>query len=506
MRTKLLAFAAFCTLTACGGGSGTPIVPVAPSTPPPNGAPLPEPPVVRAVRGVATVELTAQIDPLSQMPTFVYRGQRGVMPTVRVDPGNEIVVDVANDLPPQGGRGSDLNLHFHGLSVSPKPPADDVLTTLALPGHTLHYVVPVPKSQESGLYWYHPHVFPVTDLQVGQAGMSGAIVVEGLERRFPELAKMQERLIVVRDVAESVAQAQAMLPHDEERNNDPCGPDPGLQVTLNGAVRPTIGIAPGERQFFRVVNATGHKNLKLAVDTATLEVVAIDGFALGLYPGTGPTSTVASVVVPPAGRAEFVVTGPSAASEFRTLCYDSGPGGDPDPMLVLADLHAPHGARRRPNAAIARLRATASPSGGGAYGFPLPRIAAERTVVLSEDDNGMYVNGKQFSMAAPPMFVVRVGTVERWRVVNVTEEVHDFHMHQVHFFAEQIDGTAVPHPHWEDTIVVPARIPGKNGSWKPGSVTLLVDFRDPVIAGEFMFHCHILDHEDAGMMAKIQAI
>lgn len=497
-------------LAACGGGGGSGsglVPPPMPTQAPGGGLPLPEAPEVDAVHGVATVVLSAQIDPATALPTFMYRGRKGVVPTIRVKPGDKIAIDVANNLPGGHGMAGDLNLHFHGLTVSPNPPADDVITTLAMAGGSLHYLVPIPKNQEPGLYWYHPHVFPETDFQVGQAGMSGAIVVSGLERHLPGLAKMKERLIVIRDVASTGADLMRMRPHDVDSNNNPCGPDPGLTVTTNGAVRPVIDIAPGEAQFFRVVNATGHKNLKLAVDGGTLELVAVDGFALDKYPGTGPTSRVADVVVPPAGRAEFVVTGArGGVSEFRTLCYDSGATGDPDPMAVLADLRAPAG--RNAGAAqfdAPRLRVGA-PLPHDAYSWPLPPVAAKRTVVLDEDDNGMYINGKQFSMSAPPMFVVRVGTVEQWQIVNITEEVHDFHMHQTHFFIQNVNGVAVAHPHWADSVVVPHRIPGKNGSWTPGYLTLLIDFRDPVIRGEFMFHCHILDHEDAGMMAKIQAI
>ncbi|HEY5426687.1 MAG TPA: multicopper oxidase domain-containing protein [Candidatus Tumulicola sp.] len=498
-------------LAACGGGGGGPaVVPQPlPTRVPGGGAPLPVAPEVDAIGGVATVELAAQIDPATALPAFVYRGRKGVVPTIRVKPGDTIVVDVVNNLPAAHGMQSDLNLHFHGLTVSPNPPADDVITTLAMAGGSLHYVVPIPKNQEPGLYWYHPHVFPETDFQVGQAGISGAIVIAGLERHLPGLAKMKERLILIRQVAATGANIMTrMRPHDEEQNNNPCGPDPGLTVTTNGAVAPAIAIAPGEQQFFRVVNATGHKNLKLAVDDGTIELVAIDGFALDKYPGTAPTSTVRSVVVPPAGRAEFVVTGPgSGASEFRTLCYDSGPSGDPDPSTVLADLRAPAGRQHATGAPFpARRLRVGAPLPNDAFSWPLPHVAAKRTIVFSEDDNGMYINGKQFSMASPPMFVVRVGTVEQWQVVNVTEEVHDFHMHQTHFFVQQVNGVTVAHPHWADSVVVPHRIPGKNGSWKPGYLTLLIDFRDPVIRGEFMFHCHILDHEDAGMMAKIQAI
>ena len=111
-------------------------------------------------------------------------------------------------------------------------------------------------------------------------------------------------------------------------------------------------------------------------------------------------------------------------------------------------------------------------------------------------------------MRAPPMFVVRTGTVEEWKIVNVTQEIHDFHIHQIHFLVESIDGRKLEHPHWADSVIVPHRSvtgPGEKGS-VPGSVLLLMDFRDPIIRGEFLFHCHILDHEDQGMMAKIEAI
>jgi FtsP/CotA-like multicopper oxidase with cupredoxin domain len=514
MQRAIVTLLTLVLLSACAG-SGTNAY--APPLSPPAVSPaietartsnqLPEPPEVNSVRGVATVSLTARINPATTLPEFVYDDQTGVAPTIRVHAGDTIVVDVADDLPSAGGMGADMNLHFHGLTVSPNPPADDVLTTLAMPGRSLHYVVPIPTSQQPGLYWYHPHVLGETDFQAGQAGMSGAIVVDGLETRLPALKMMKERLIVIRDPLTSVAHADAMRPHDIDTNNNPCGPDPGFQVTLNGAARPTIPIAANEPQFFRVVNATGHKNLNLSVDGAQLEIVAVDGYALGVYPGTPATEAVSSIVVPPAARIEFVVRGPaSGTAEFRTLCYNSGPTGDPDPEVILADLRSTPAekasAAREPHAP-ARLTAIGASPNSELSGGP---IAAERTVVFSEDSNGFYINNQRFSMSSPPMFTVKTGTLEQWNVVNITQEVHDFHTHQVHFLVQQVNGNNVPHPYWADSVVVPARKPGANGSWTPGSLKVLVDFRNPVIKGEFMFHCHILDHEDMGMMAKIRAI
>jgi suppressor of ftsI len=523
-------------LTACGGSAGAPpaqnllptVAELARKGALGPGAPLPEPPEVDSVHRVATVELSTIIDPSTALPAFLYDGQKGVAPTIRVNPGDTIIVDVHNALPAAGGMASDMNLHFHGLEVSPEAPSDDVITTLAMPGGSLHYVVKLPKNAEPGLYWYHPHVHGQTDYQVGLGGMSGAIVVNGLQKHLPALAAMKERLMIVRDVASSAPEALSlrhndgvpihmpmggerdampvMRPNDVDTNTNPCGADPGMTVTVNGVVSPSIKIAAGESQFFRVVNATGHKNMDLAVDGASLELVAIDGVALDAYPGTAATQIVPDFVLPPAARAEFVVTGTGAPTAFHTKCYNSGPTGDPDPDTLLATLKPGSGTSHRAGiAALPHLR-VGTPLPVNPLSSSFPPSAAFRTVVLNEDANAMYINGSPYNPSAPPLFTVRTGTIEEWQVVNITEEVHDFHMHQVHFFVQSINGVGVAHPHWADSVVVPHRIPGKNGSWTPGHLQVIVDFRDPIIKGIFVFHCHILDHEDAGMMATIRAI
>ncbi len=239
---------------------------------------LPEPPVVRSVNGVAKLSLVATENYSTGQPTFAYKGVLQVIPTIVVKPGDSIDVKVSDQLPseppprmPPGpmtdmGNVDDMNLHFHGFGSSPKKPGDDVLTTLAQPGQTLHYVVHVPTNQEPGLYWYHPHVHGETSFQVGESGMSGAIVVEGLERHLPGLSKMKQRLIVVR------ATGIGDDAHPQNSNTSPCTTKDHLTVSLNDAVRPDITIAPGEKQFFRLLNATGHKTLRLSVEGEKLGV------------------------------------------------------------------------------------------------------------------------------------------------------------------------------------------------------------------------------------------
>ena len=111
-----------------------------------------------------------------------------------------------------------------------------------------------------------------------------------------------------------------------------------------------------------------------------------------------------------------------------------------------------------------------------------------------------------FMMGRAPMFVARSGTVEEWNVYNKTDEVHAFHIHQVHFLLLANDGRDPGYRRWLDTVNVPPRSRKPDGTYTPGSVRILVDFRDPIVRGTLVFHCHILDHEDHGMMATIRVI
>jgi FtsP/CotA-like multicopper oxidase with cupredoxin domain len=108
-------------------------------------------------------------------------------------------------------------------------------------------------------------------------------------------------------------------------------------------------------------------------------------------------------------------------------------------------------------------------------------------------------------MGAPPAIVARSGTLEEWTIRNDTDEVHDFHIHQVHFVVESLDGALIHPRTWRDTVLVPVQ--RRHGARTiPGTASILVDFRNPAIRGTFVFHCHMLDHEDGGMMATIKVI
>ena len=143
---------------------------------------------------------------------------------------------------------------------------------------------------------------------------------------------MKQRVIVVRATGIG-GDVRPVRPLNS--NTSPCTTRDGSKVSLNGASVPDITIAPGEKQFWRVLNATGHKTLKLDVEGEKLQLVAIDGFALDTYPGTPATETLPYLIVPPAARVEFVVTGPKKRP--RTFSH-----------ALLQ-----HGSQRRPRSAVA---------------------------------------------------------------------------------------------------------------------------------------------------------
>jgi suppressor of ftsI len=165
------------------------------------------------------------------------------------------------------------------------------------------------------------------------------------------------------------------------------------------------------------------------------------------------------------------------------------------PEMVLADLVQPSSDPSSTDRAAEQLHAT-----DGRPPFykpidiePLKKAAPDFTVTFTEDKNGFYINGRKFTPDASPMTSFRVGIYQHWPIVNRTAELHPFHIHQVHFLAYAQNGVPLAHPAWLDTVNVPYR----------GSLDVILDFTDPVIKGMSVFHCHLLNHEDKGMMAKI---
>lgn len=464
---------------------------------------LPQPPQVHAKNHVVSVTLHAVNE--NGKDSFAFNGKT-VAPVLRVSPGDLLKITYVNNLPPKSSESCAVNpcmdmtnLHFHGLSISPDAPQDDVLTMLAKPGQVLHYSIRIPRDHPPGLFWYHTHPHGESHRQVLD-GMSGAIVLEGMERYVPEIERIRERVLVVRGRSIEHDPNASALMRDVEIPVKGCGGEAEKVeeiFTVNGALRPQIEIAPNERQFWRIVNASSDRYLDLQLDGNTVEVVALDGMPLAYRDPKHPTKTMDHLLVAPAGRLEAIVTGPpsGAHGKLRTLCVDTGPVGDPNPEMVLADLVPPGYVQADviPATRQAHSSDTRPPIYKAADVEALKRTAPEFVVNFTEDKNGFYINGQKYSTDASPMTTARVGTYQHWHIVNDTAELHPFHIHQVHFLAYAQNGAPLPMPAWLDTVNVPYG----------GSVDVILDFTDPVIRGMSVFHCHLLNHEDKGMMAKI---
>src|SRR6202140_1220843 len=459
---------------------------------------LSKPPELRAKDHTLSLTLHAGI--ASDGKNSFYFNDQPNAPTLRLSPGDQLKITYINDLPTKPQESClatpcmDMtNLHFHGLTIFPDAPQDAVLTMMAMPGKALHYTVQIPKDHPPGLYWYHTHPHGESYRQVLD-GMSGAIVIEGMESYFPGLPGLRERVLVVRGRSIKSDPQSADLKQRVDLSSEVCGGEqeaPEEVMTVNGSVRPAIEIAPGERQFWRIANASADRYVDLEVEGQTFEIVAMDGEPIALHDPDHRTRVASHVLLPPAGRLEAIVTGPAGGNGRRliTHCVDTGPAGDPNPAMVLADI-----ALRSWAAPAGKISATSVKPDFSAVHLANEEKAPPRfTVTFTEDKNGFYINGEKFPPDSAPMGRAKVGSYQHWKIVNATKELHPMHIHQVHFLAYAENDRPIADPVWLDTVNVPFG----------GSVDVVMDFTDPVIRGMSVFHCHLLNHEDKGMMAKI---
>ena len=449
-------------------------------------------------------------------------------PTLRVLPGDTLIIHLHNDLSPGPSSAdnqhrmaassdredcgdvamniSTTNLHFHGMTIPPICHQDDVIHTAVQGGESFDYRFTVPLDEPPGLYWYHPHPHGFSERQI-QGGASGALIVDGLETRFPFLSELPERVIFLRDQQRIGPEAAgATVPSWDLSVNF-------IPITYPHHVPAIIPIAANEKQFWRVANASADTiyDLEILVRQIAqpLQVLALDGVALPA------PQTQTQVLLPPGARAEFVVTGPAKGqnAQFITLAWDTGPAGDNDTQRTIANL----------------INSGYSPDQLQAPGKEQPETTkmccksqpdivplVERRLYFSQrssnpqdPDNFVFyfitVEGQTpapYKMGMPPNIVVHQGDVEEWTIENRSNEDHVFHIHQIHFKVLKVNGRPLVDPAMRDTIDVPYW----SGKGPFPSVTLRMDFSNPNTVGTFLYHCHILKHEDMGMMGSIQVL
>lgn len=455
------------------------------------GAPLKEPPVAASSAGLFQATLQATTEPVTVAGQLIsgamtYNGHYPG-PTLRVKPGDRIRLKVRNNLkvavPAQASTmtmsPSTLNTHFHGLHVSPLPKADDIY--LAIPfGEFYDYDFQIPADHPGGLYWYHPHVHGVADTQI-YSGLAGMLLVEGGAERIPALQGARQRLLALKNIAiKDGALATGVAPADQ-------------QHTINGQLMPTIAMHPDETQLWRVANLANEAYYKISLDGHTFTVVAEDGSMLW------ESYTTDTLLLAPGKRFEFTVTGGKAGSyAFRTQGYDSGPFGGWTAAELATVIIA--GKMNTPREVPVHL--------GEAPAYLTGPVATRRYIRFSEgfnaDTNMPYfeLNGKVYEPLRNGA-KVKLGTTEEWLIYNDSNlslkeggvaEDHPFHIHVNNFTVTEIGGKPVKAYGSQDVVNV---LPGQK-------VLIRMAFSDFV--GKSVYHCHILFHEDNGMMANFEIV
>jgi len=275
-------------------------------------------------------------------------------------------------------------------------------------------------------------------------------------------------------------------------------PDPNGKTlrTINGIYQPLIEIQKGEVQLWRIGNIGANIYYKLRLPKHTFQIIAQDGNL------TTELLEAGTLIIPPAARYEVLVRGGKPGKyKLKAMPFNTGPQGDAYPGQVLA-----------------HVRVT-KPAVANPIPFPMTfpsvpdlrqaQIDVQRTIVFadadSDDPSAQFTINGQFYEHNRIDTTVTLGTTEEWTIQNASKELHAFHIHQTDFQVTEINGEPAPFTGYQDTVNLPVA-KKKKGKLVPGEVKVIIPFTNPVILGEFVYHCHIVQHADQGMMANLLVV
>jgi len=455
-----------------------------------------------------------------------------VGPTLRIKPGDlmqiklknslsKLPTDTANlgpnDSTQLRGTYNVTNLHTHGLHVSPKGNSDNVLKAM-VPGKSYDIAIQLPGEHPGGTNWYHPHWHRSTAMQVS-SGMAGALIVEGGLDQLPEIAPAEEKIFVFQQVS-----------YGEDgriRDYGLFGPSKwqgtGRQITVNGQLAPKITMRPGEVQHWRFIHAgiretidvqlqkgrgvlDGGDNTIQSVSEGNLiklNEIAVDGIPLGHL------DSWKTVELQPGYRSDLLVkidepgdyqlvdlpspNGLTGAEKYGHLLATVEVKGTPVTMPLPSDaeLAAVKAAETPPEIAAAEVK--------GNQNVVFNLFCKPSTDCSGEVKSVVFdVNDIPFDDPKGRTRLLELGKTEEWTLAvgktPASVPGHPFHIHINPFQHTRLDPDGKNETIWRDTLLV---VQGK-----PEKVrTRYTDFD-----GQFVLHCHILDHEDAGMMQLINVV
>jgi len=424
-----------------------------------------------------------------------------------------------------------INLHYHGLHVSPNGISDNVLIQVG-PRETQDYEIDIPADHTPGTYWYHPHRHGSTAATVA-SGMSGALIIEGGLDDIPEIKAAKDRVMVLNQIPyvyKNTFEDTSTTPPTkivvdlkegeiEVKYADYIfGPGDwaklGRYTTINGVQLPVIRLRPSQVERWRFVDSGQREMIKLRIvpnPKAGVETpaqvnfyeIAVDGLALGKM------EKKSTVELWPGYRSDVLVQAPAVAGEYL-LIDDASPAsatisGKDKPLNYVGRIIVegkPDVMKLPTDAQMADLR--------------LPSIKDSQITGQQEAKYGILlvggnvvftIDGKSFDMETARQ--LKLGDVDEWTIRSVNDVglvTHPFHIHVNPFEVTSIMAPPDPKdptklveqltdgPVWRDTV----KIPGG------GYVKMRTHYTDFI--GTFVQHCHILDHEDQGMMQLIDIV
>ena len=441
-----------------------------------------EPDALRSSNGRLQVRLEASPGPVQlggqQASALGYNG--GVPgPTLHLRAGDVLAVELVNSM------AVPTNLHVHGLHVSPQGNGDNVFVVVQ-PGHSFSYEYRLPADHPPGVYWYHPQHHGMVADQIF-AGLFGAIIVEDTDPP----ATSRERIMVVSDITlDGSGTVPDTSPMDRMLGRE------GELVLVNGQSNPKLTARPGERERWRIVNTCVARYLRLRLDGQQMQLLGMDS-------GRFPTPRdMEELLLAPGNRADVLVTAAAGDTTLRAVYHNRGgmaammgPAG-PDPNggqgtaeIVLATLSV-SGA---PTAFLPAVPAQPAPAD-----LRAAAVAAHRQLTLAVGGMGMgmgmmsfTINGREFNPSRTDT-TVAAQTVEEWTLINPSPMDHPFHLHVWPMQIVEQPDTAPDATLWRDVVNIPAN----------GQVRVRINFKD--FTGRSVYHCHILDHEDQGMMGVVE--
>jgi FtsP/CotA-like multicopper oxidase with cupredoxin domain len=390
-------------------------------------------------------------------------------PTLELIEGERVIIHFRNDLPEPS------TIHWHGIHL---PASQDGSPFDPVPaGGRRDYTFTVPRGS-AGTYWYHPHLHHRTGHQIAM-GLVGAIIVRAPDDPLPK--EMVERVLILADQrfrpdgSIDLPERRSMEGRIDEENGRE-----GNVFFVNGQLMPTISIRPNEVQRWRIINASAARVYRLSIPKQTFLHIGNDG---GLFEKPVELS---EIVVANAERVELLVRGsrtPGSRTTLQSLPYDRYiPQTRPKDWNRPFDLVAVQVTRGTPAPPVmlpTTLRRIVP--------LDTSRVTARRVVTFSQ---GM-INNRHFDMSRVD-YTAKLGATEIWKIENIVGMDHPFHIHGFQFQVIDRNGKPEPFPSWKDVVNVR----------RQETVRFVVRFDD--FAGKWMFHCHILNHEDQGMMGILE--